>query len=57
MTYTVTSDLLVFATQGSTVTDEDCLDCNVDALVDGGHLTPISAVPTNEPVEPEAEGA
>jgi hypothetical protein len=56
MTYTVTSALLVFANEGSTVTDADCEGCNIDALVEGGHLTVQSAVPSNEPVAPE-EGA
>lgn len=57
MKFTVTSDLLVFATNGSTVTDKDCDGCNVEALIEGGHLTPKSAVPSNEPVSPETEGA
>jgi hypothetical protein len=56
MTYTVTSGLLVFAAEGSTVTDADCEGCNIPALVEGGHLTVQSAVPSNEPVSPE-EGA
>ena len=56
MTYTVTSTLLVFASAGSIVTDADCEGCNVEALIEGGHLTPKSAVPSNEPVAPE-EGA
>jgi len=40
MTYTVNSDTFVPASLGSTVTDSDLEGCNIDALIEAGHLVP-----------------
>jgi hypothetical protein len=40
MAYTVNSDIFVPASLGSTVTDSDLEGCNIDALVEAGHLVP-----------------
>lgn len=40
MTYTVTSNIFVPASLGSTVSDNDLEGCNIDALIEAGHLVP-----------------
>lgn len=40
MAYTVNSDIFVPASLGSTVTGSDLEGCNIDALVEAGHLVP-----------------
>jgi glutamate dehydrogenase/leucine dehydrogenase len=40
MIYTVTSDIFVPASLGSTVNENDLDGCNIDALVEAGHLVP-----------------
>lgn len=40
MAYKVNSDIFVPASLGSTVTESDLEGCNIDALVEAGHLVP-----------------
>jgi hypothetical protein len=39
--YTVTSDRLADRSVGDTVLDTDLESLNIDALIDGGHITPV----------------
>jgi len=41
-TYRVTSDLVYGRALGDTITDADLDGCNIDALIAGEHLAPIS---------------
>ncbi len=41
-TYKIISDNTALGSKGATVSDADLVDLNVDALVAGGHLEPVS---------------
>lgn len=41
-TYKVTSDNISGKKRGETVTDEFFIGCNVDALIAGGHIEPVT---------------
>jgi len=41
-TYKITSDNTTLGKQGETVSDVDLAGLNVDALVAGGHIEPVS---------------
>lgn len=42
-TYTVSSDRLAGYKSGDTVSASELESSNIDALIDAGHLTPVSA--------------
>jgi hypothetical protein len=62
MSWTVTSHRLPWAS-GTVVAQDDLAGCNIDALVAGGHLSPVQpnipnkpAVPADKPAdEPEEQ--
>ena len=42
-TYKVLSDRFAFGKQGETVDSADLSGCNIEALVEGGHLAEVNA--------------
>jgi len=44
--YKVVSDLVSGKKSGDTITDEELVGCNVDALIEGGHITAESTSKT-----------
>jgi hypothetical protein len=56
MTWTVTSHRLPWAS-GTVVGQDELAGCNIDALVTGGHLSPVQPKTTKKPVVPADEPA
>lgn len=56
MNYFVVSNRLPWAS-GTTVGQEELAGCNIDALVAGGHLSPVQPNTTNMPAVPADEPA